>query len=131
MTFEKKSDKEFQEDFINIISLSKKDNPYKFAFARFLIEYSSENSENHVEFKIIAKYFFKYFWPQVCKSKIKHNPHGDKKPDVVDIIEEVFGTTYYPEKFSKILEMEQEKVKKCYDKIEKKCFEIQARAKPI
>lgn len=125
MKFEKKSDRDFQKDFINIISLSKKDNPYKFAFARFLLEYSRENSENHIEFKTIAKYFFRYFWPQVCKSKIKHNAYGDKKPvDVVDIIEKEFGKSYHPEKFSKILEIETEKIEKCYKEIEKRCFEI-------
>jgi len=44
MLFPEMTDEEFQKTLMNILDLSAKDNTYKFAFMRFLLEYFSENS---------------------------------------------------------------------------------------
>lgn len=116
------SDEEFERGFLNIITHGSKDNTYKFAFARFLLDYSRDHADAHVNFPVIAGYFLEYYWTQVCKLKIKHAPQSKKKPEIVKIIEEEFTTKYYPQTFRKMRREEPEKIQKCIDQITKKCF---------
>ena len=44
MNFPDLSDREFVEKFISVLDLGAKDSTYKFAFARFLLDYSREHS---------------------------------------------------------------------------------------
>ncbi len=74
------SDEEFERGFLNIIAHGPKDNTYKFAFARFLLDYSRDHTDTHVNFSVIAEYFLEYYWAQVCKLKIKHAPQSKKSP---------------------------------------------------
>lgn len=124
MDFDTASDEDMQRAFLNIISLAAKDNTYKFAMARFLLDYSCEHDreETHVEFARIAEYFLRYYWPQICNLKMRHAPQADKKPEVVRIIEKEFGTSQYPQPFQKISLQEPEKIRRCVDRIEKECF---------
>jgi len=131
MSFPDLSDKEFVEKFINILDLSAKDTTYKFAFARFLLDYSLENDEPCVQFSTIAEYFLKYYWSQECRSKLrqtslkimkKPNENIAKKFLISDIIIEQFGNQVYPQEYKKIKEKEPEKIKNCIKKIEAKCF---------
>ena len=55
--FEKFSDERFQQIFMHIISQSRRDNTYKLAFARFLLEYAQSETKTKVNFETIAKYF--------------------------------------------------------------------------
>ncbi len=108
--------------FLNIISLSSKNNTYKFAMARFLLDYSREHTveDVHVEFSTIAEYFLKYYWHHICKMKIKHAPQRNKRPAIVRIIEEEFPEPYYPQTYKKI-RGESESMQRCIDGITKKC----------
>lgn len=117
MKFYKYSDKEFMRTFIHIIGKGSKDADYKFALARFLLEYSENDTKIHVEFSTIAKYFIKYFWPQVCRSKLKHNPHGVKEPVIVQSIKKEFDKPPYPQTYDKILKEHPDKIKKCIEDI--------------
>jgi hypothetical protein len=81
--------------FNSILTKGKKDNTYKFALARFLVDYSYEmdesifktkiinNETQNIEFPIIAKAFLKYYWHQICKYKTKQNYNLDKLPLIV------------------------------------------------
>jgi len=122
MSFPNTSDVEFERTLMNILDLSTKDNTYKFAFARFLIEYSYDHSETHVEFSTIAKYFLKYYWPQECKSKLKQAPQAEKKPEIIKIIQKEFDNPPYPQKYVKIHEKEPTKIQTCIKKIINNCF---------
>lgn len=134
MYFPMKTDEEFEQILMNILNLSTKDTTYKFAFARFLLDYSMEYvGKTHVEFTTIAEYFLKYYWIQECKSKLNQtyyeNQHieypikNTKKKFVVNsIIIEEFGERYYPQSYEKIKETESEKIIKCINKIKKRCF---------
>ena len=88
MSFPKTSDEEFESGFMHMISKGKKDNDYKFALARFLLEHSAKNdAKTHVEFKEIAEKFLEYFWPQVCHAKLIHNAFCEtRKPEIIQII---------------------------------------------
>ena len=122
MIFEKKTDEEFEQFFMNIMNLSAKDNTYKFAFARFLIKYSQNNIETHVGFSDIAEYFLKFYWVQICKSKLRQAPQAKKKPEVIKIIENEFEKPYYPHTFDEIKKIEYQKIQRCIKKIAKYCF---------
>ncbi len=131
MNFPNLSDKEFVEKFISVLDLGAKDSTYKFAFARFLLDYSRESDEPHVPFSRIAEYFLKYYWIQECRSKLNQTSQKFmKKPDknykkefvMRTIIHKEFGKEYYPEEFDKIKEKEPQKIKNCIKEIEAKCF---------
>lgn len=116
------SDDEFERIFLNIISHSSKDNTYKFAWARFLLEYSRNHTNTHVAFPVIAGYFLEYYWTQICKLKMKHAPQVKKKPEIVKIIEKEFPEKYYPHTFKEMRQKEPEKIQRCVDRITKDCF---------
>lgn len=122
MALIEKTDAEFQEIFTNILDLSSKDNTYKFAFARFLLEYCNSNDEMHVDFSIIARYFLKYYWNQECKYKLKQAPQIQKKPEIIKIIQKEFTKKYYPQNFAEIQRVEPEKIMRCIKKIINTCF---------
>ncbi len=122
MIFDIISDDEFERVFLNVISHGAKDNTYKFALARFMLEYSRDHTKTHVNFNVIAQYFLKYYWTQICKLKMKHAPQSTKKPEIVKIIEKEFPKPYYPQTFKEMAMQEPEKIQNCVDKIVKSCF---------
>jgi len=122
MNFPETTDEEFQRTLMNILDLSTKDNTYKFAFMRFLLDYCNENSKTHVEFETIAGYFFKYYWLQECKSKFKQAPQVEKKPEIIKIIQKEFDKPFYPQTFAKISKEETQKIKNCVNEIVKHGF---------
>jgi hypothetical protein len=117
--------------FNSIITKGKKDNTYKFALARFLIEYSNRldnadienkiknNTFERIQFSTIAESFLKYYWHQICKYKIRQNYHIDKPPLIVQIIHEVFGKEYIPDSFKG---MDPGIIRYAENLITKKCF---------
>ena len=54
MKFEKFPDEKFQQIFMHVIGQSRRDNTYKFAFARFLLEYAENETESSIDFEKIA-----------------------------------------------------------------------------
>jgi len=122
MNFPNISDESFEQTLMNILDLSAKDNTYKFAFARFLLDYCNNHTKTQIEFTTIAESFFKYYWLQECKSKLKQAPQVEKKPVVIKIIQNEFNKPYYPQTFKKIKKDEPEKTQKCIEKIKKNCF---------
>ena len=117
--------------FNSIITKGKKDNTYKFALARFLIDYSYSLDEAHIrhnvtdnkietiDLSIIAKAFLKYYWHQICKYKIKQNYNTEKPPLIVKIIHGIFGRRYIPESFES---MPKEKIYGAEKEILRRCF---------
>ena len=136
--YQKKTDKEFEGLFMSIInpSQSSKDSSYKFAFARFLVDYSVESSENNISFSTIAEYFLRYYWSQECNSKIRQTSFKETRVSktkdekkikqflVSKIITENFGNEVYHESYEKIKNNEKfnHEIKDVLLKIEKSCF---------
>ncbi len=116
--FSNMSEKEFFGFFKDIFERGKKDSTYKFAFARFLVDYSNQdNPKSHVEFSTISEYFLKYFWPQVCRSNLKHNGHSDTEPTVVKSIKTHFTDLPYTQNYEQIKKKYPEKIKKCIEEL--------------
>lgn len=102
-----------------------KDNTYKFALARFLLDYSLNHVETNVSFDIIAKYFLEYYWNIQTKFKLKQNPQLNKKPNIISIIEKNFPNSFYPHTFAEILDRPeyQNKIQNCIQEIKLQCFD--------
>jgi len=78
------------DDFVNILIKDKKDNTYKFALARFLLDYINKLQlieDTIIPYEEIAENFLKYYWNQVVVYKIKQDFKETKKTKLVSIIE--------------------------------------------
>lgn len=110
--------------FIHIISKGKKDNTYKFALAKFLLDYSLKLQDiegTKIYYDEISEAFLKYYWFQECKYKIKQDFKQSSQPVVVTIIQSFWGTDYIPDSYDNYFK--KNKVKKALIKeIEKKCL---------
>lgn len=117
--------------FNMILTKSNKDNTYKFALARFLIDYAREKTDSYItgkskkneveviKFRTIAESFLKYYWHQISKYKIQQNPNPRRLPLLVQIIHNIFGKGNSSRNFDSI----EEGIKiKAEAEIEKKCF---------
>ena len=123
MSFPKTDDETFRETFLNILTKSTKDSTYQFAFARFLLDYSREKDETKVSFSEISEYFLKYYWHQICNTKIKQTSKDHNfTPEIIPAIKDQFDLDYYHQTYEKIEKDEPEKVAKCKEQIEKNCF---------
>ena len=120
MNFPKLSDDEYIKFFSDIWDHGTKDSTFKFAFGRFLVEYcKQQNPDLHVSFATIAEYFLKYFWPQVCRSNLKHNGHGDTMPVIVTCIKKHFTKLPYTQNYNDIEKKYPEKIKTCVEELSK------------
>ncbi len=122
LDFDDASENDFERLFLQIIDDGTKDSTYKFAFTRFLLDYSKDNTEKHVSFLTIAEYFLKYYWPQACKVKMMHTTRVGKNLGIIKIIENEFTESYYRQTYDEIKEQEPEKIKRCVKQIRKNCF---------
>ena len=115
------SEKELKQNFISILSKGAKSNTYKFALARFLLDYTIRFESNYIENKIlnnekefvsyqdIANAFLRYYWHQECRYRVRQNYHAEKPPSVISIIRNVFGEKYIPDPFEKMSKSKKEK----------------------
>jgi 5-methylcytosine-specific restriction endonuclease McrA len=128
-----------EEDFVYyfnaILTKGKKDNTYKFALARSLIDYCYKkdisdlkkkvvkNESELIEFQTLSKDFLKYYWHQILKYKIKQNFNSEKPPLVVNIIKNIFEKNYNPKDTFRDVEMHQkDSIILAENKIAKVCF---------
>jgi 5-methylcytosine-specific restriction endonuclease McrA len=106
--------------FVSILTKGKKSNTYKFALARYLLDYSNGPTEGlEIPYGDIASAFLRYYWHQECKFRIRQNFEKEKPPSVIRIIREEFGTHYEPKSFK---EMPYEKVCRAEERIRHKVF---------
>ena len=117
--------------FQQILTKGSKANTYKFALARFLLDYSKNLDEQYIKKKVakqekekidyseIAGHFLKYYWHQECKFKIVQNHDPKKIPNAIKIIRKIFGTEYIPDYFS---EMKKEKIQQAESEIVTEVF---------
>ena len=95
-----------------------------------MVEYVENKDEVKIEvsFKEIAKCFLKYYWPQICNSKLfqgakdAQNQGGKGQSQIVKILNEEFCKPYYHQTFEEISKIEPEKKEKTIANIEKKCM---------
>lgn len=88
-----------KQSFIAILTRGRKDNTYKFALARALIEYCRENqpaaSAHDIPYSYFAAKFLEYYWHQECRYKIKQDFKTRSTPKVIQAIRRVFKDDSY------------------------------------
>ena len=81
--------------FMWILRHGAKDNTYKFAMARALIEVCHKNADGRgpltVEYKELAEMFLKYYWRQVHVFHIRQHHHPKKEAEVAKAIRDMWG----------------------------------------
>ena len=82
--------------FLSIIDRGSKDNTYKFALARALLDYCRDHadaSDNALEipYKYFADKFMRYYFYQEYKFRIRQNFRPDVPPRAIRILRDVFG----------------------------------------
>jgi len=111
--------------FINIISKGKKDNTYKFALAKYLLDLSKtiKNEQDIlISYQDISEAFLKYYWIQECKYKIKQDFKKNSQPVVITIIQKYCGQDYIPTSYEKYFKNRKEIRKSIIQDIEANCL---------
>jgi len=91
-----------QKTFNSIVSKGVKDNTYKFALTKFLLDYSNKepiNGAEIIEYSTIAEKFLEYYWFQECKFKLKQDFKVERMPVVIRIIRKYCGEEYISESY--------------------------------
>ncbi len=123
MKFVCMTDDEFQKAFVGIVERGSNNNTYKFALARFLLEHSNRGGDAKVRYAKIARSFFRYYWMQECKSRLRQGPKK-QKPVIITIIRKEFGKEVYPyASFTELVREEGKGVNRCVSEITKMCFD--------
>lgn len=84
--------------FISILTKGRKDNTYKFALARALLEHCRDtpyggggSSAYNVPYSWLAGRFLEYYWHQECRFRIKQDFKTKSTPKVIQAIRGVFA----------------------------------------
>ena len=111
--------------FINIISKGKKDNTYKFALAKFLLDISKKikvEKDTEISYNKISESFLKYYWIQECKFKIKQDFKQNSQPVIISIIQKYCEEDYISDSFDKYFKNKQQTKKEMIKEIEINCL---------
>ena len=111
--------------FINIISKGKKDNTYKFALAKYLLDISKNSITQQdiiISYEDIAESFLQYYWVQECKYKIKQDFKQNSQPMVITIIQKYCGKDYISQSYDKYFKNKQDIKKDIILDIEINCL---------
>jgi len=112
-----------QNEFINIIVKSSKDNTYKFALAKALLDISYHYDNNEISFYQLSQFFLKYYWYQEVKYKLKQNFQKNKQPVIISIIRKYCGEDYIREDFDRYFaKFDKEKKRNLLNEMSKKIF---------
>ena len=107
-------DADLRARFNSIMTKGAKTNTYKFALAKFMLEYTDKFTESQllnmaennqsatVDYSDTAMEFLKYYWHQECKYRIRQNSDPNKLPYVISIIREEFDEDFAKKSFSEI-----------------------------
>ena len=107
-------DADLRARFNSIMTKGAKTNTYKFALAKFMLEYTDKFTESQllnmadnnqsatVDYSDTAMEFLKYYWHQECKYRIRQNSDPNKLPYVISIIREEFDEDDAKKSFSEI-----------------------------
>ena len=140
------SDGELRDRFVSIMGEGQKNNTYKFAWARFLLDHACDphamprmygriwdriaakpagasggsgrgrGGGDRVTYAEIALYFFAYYWPLVRWTRLRQGPDG-QKPKAAREIEREFGDGERRRPLCQIICEEPERVECCLRKI--------------
>lgn len=115
-----------QKLFNSIVGKGVKDNTYKFALTKFLLDYAQEHQEFdifRISYNQIAKKFLEYYWFQECKYKLKQDFKRERMPTVIRIIRKYCGVAYIPESYENYFKNRLDIKIKMIKEIEKECLQ--------
>ena len=132
------SNGEFRDWFVAIASEGRRNNTYKFAMARFLLDlccdpcmvlrlYGRPRDKGapgavdtaggiRVRYAEIARYFFAYYWPLACNAGLRQGP-ATETPLVMTAIEKEFGEGEYGQSVCQVIRDEPERTGRCIKEI--------------
>ncbi len=89
------TDEKMKRIFVSIMASGKKDNTYKFALAKILLDYckntmSADKTAQKIPYRYLAKEFLRHYWHQEYVFKMKQDFKITKSPLVIQSIREVF-----------------------------------------
>ena len=114
-----------KELFLSITGKGAKDNTYKFALAKFLLDYSNKEAlggDKVISYNVIAEKFLEYYWYQECKYKLKQDFKIERMPVVIRIIRDACGTDYIPDDYGKYFKKRKDLKASMVLDIERKCL---------
>jgi len=87
---------DMKQAFLSILKEGRKDNTYKFALARVLLEYCRDGYRSGagtytIPYTYLASRFLRYYWHQECKFRIKQDFKTKSTPKVIQAIRNAFG----------------------------------------
>ncbi len=89
------TEQDMKTTFLSIISKSRKDNTYKFALGKTLLDYCKGNPPTGqtqvITYDYLAGEFLKHYWYQRYKFRLKQDFHTKKTPRIITILEQTFG----------------------------------------
>lgn len=115
-----------QKLFNSIVDRGVKDNTYKFALTKFLLDYARENElsgTKTITYSVIAENFLEYYWFQECKYKLKQDFKIERMPMVIRIIRKYCGEEYIPENYEKYFNNKPDIKRRMIYEIEKTCLQ--------
>ncbi len=115
-----------QKFFNSIVSQSVKDNTYKFALTKFLLDYAHKkqlSGTQKISYNDIAAKFLEYYWFQECKYKFKQDFKIERMPIVIRIIRKYCGEDYIPESYEKYFKDKKALKDTMVDEIERGCLQ--------
>ena len=92
------TESEMRKVFVNILSRGPKDNTYKFALARAILEHchgtrTGRDSAYHISYRHLARCFLKYYWRQESVFKIRQTFDRKRTPRAIQAIGEIFDSS--------------------------------------
>ena len=114
-----------QQLFNSIVSKGVKDNTYKFALVKFLLDYSNSEPINEVQtipYTMIAEKFLEYYWFQECKYKLKQDFKVKRMPMIIRIIRHYCGEEYISDSYEKYFKNNKIMKETMIKEIEKECL---------
>lgn len=115
-----------QKLFNSIVSKGVKDNTYKFALTKFLLDYAHKHQEfaiYQISYNEIAEKFLEYYWFQECKYKLKQDFKIERMPMIIRIIRKYCGVEYIPQSYEKYFKDKQDIKIKMINEIENVCLQ--------
>ena len=90
-----RTERNMRKTFTAIISEGRRDNTYKFALCKTLLDYcrghAPDGSARKIKYEYLAGEFLRHYWHQKYKFRMKQDFHTKRQPRIITILEEVFG----------------------------------------
>lgn len=89
--------------FGSIMTRGVKDNTYKFALTKIILDYCKGNASYNIQYDYLAHEFLKHYWYQEYKYRMKQDFKTERKPEVINILHDVFEGKDVPADFDQLV----------------------------